>query len=44
MLLTWHNVRYYQDLMRGLHTAITDHRLDAFADAARVGWAQEMQT
>ena len=31
MLLTWHNVQYYQDLMRGLRTAITERRLDAFA-------------
>ncbi len=24
MLLTWHNVRYYQDLTRGLRRAIRD--------------------
>jgi queuine tRNA-ribosyltransferase len=41
MLLTWHNVRYYQDLMRGLRAAIMDHRLDAFASAARAGWMPE---
>ena len=29
MLLTWHNMQYYQDLMRGLRTAITERRLDA---------------
>ena len=41
MLLTWHNVKYYQDLMRGLRGAITDRRLDAYASAVRAGWAQE---
>ena len=41
MLLTWHNLRYYQDLMRGLRAAIAEHRLAAFADAVRAGWAPE---
>jgi queuine tRNA-ribosyltransferase len=41
MLLTWHNVRYYQDLMRGLRAAITDRRSDAYASAVRACWAQE---
>ena len=41
MLLTWHNVQYYQDLMRELRTAIAERRLDAFARAARAAWAQE---
>ena len=41
MLLTWHNIQYYQDLMRGLRTAITERRLAAFAAAVRAGWAQE---
>ena len=31
MLLTWHNIQYYQDLMRGLRDAIGQGRLDAFA-------------
>ena len=38
MLLTWHNLRYYQDLMAGLREAITAGRLSAFAaefEAAR---------
>lgn len=30
MLLTWHNLRYYQRLMAGLRAAIADQRLDAF--------------
>jgi queuine tRNA-ribosyltransferase len=44
MLLTWHNLNYYQALMRGLHAAITVRRLDAFADAVRAGWAREEPT
>jgi queuine tRNA-ribosyltransferase len=31
MLLTWHNLHYYQDLMRGLRQAIADKRVAAFA-------------
>ncbi|MBL8805559.1 MAG: tRNA guanosine(34) transglycosylase Tgt [Rhodospirillales bacterium] len=30
MLLTWHNLAYYQDLMRGLRAAIVEERLAAF--------------
>jgi len=30
MLLTWHNLTYYQDLMRGLRAAIVEGRLAAF--------------
>ena len=44
MLLTWHNLNYYQALMRGLRAAITVRRLDAFADAVRAGWAREEPT
>ena len=32
MLLTWHNVRYYQRLMSGLRTAIETDSLDAFVE------------
>jgi queuine tRNA-ribosyltransferase len=39
MLLTWHNVRYYQDLMHGLRRAIRDVRLAAFAAQLRCQWA-----
>ena len=35
MLLTWHNLRYYQDLMRGLRAAIIEHRLDAHRRSRR---------
>lgn len=30
MLLTWHNLHYYQQLMAGLRSAIAEQRLDAF--------------
>ncbi len=33
MLLTWHNLAYYQDLMRGLRAAIVEGRLAAFRAA-----------
>ena len=33
MLLTWHNLHYYQELMAGLRRAIREERLDAFAAA-----------
>ncbi len=38
MLLTWHNVAYYQSLMRGLRQAIVEGRLDAHAAATRAAW------
>jgi queuine tRNA-ribosyltransferase len=31
MLLTWHNLQYYQDVMRGLRAAIADGRVQDFA-------------
>jgi queuine tRNA-ribosyltransferase len=30
MLMTWHNLHYYQQLMQGLRDAISEQRLDAF--------------
>ena len=33
MLLTWHNLHYYQELMQGLRDAIGAGRLDAFVGA-----------
>jgi queuine tRNA-ribosyltransferase len=33
MLLTWHNLNYYQDLMAGLRAAIADGRLSSFVAA-----------
>ncbi len=38
MLLTWHNVRYYQDLMHGLRAAICGGRFEAQAAALEAGW------
>ena len=39
MLLTWHNLAYYQDLMQGLRGAIAAGRLDAHIAALRAGWS-----
>ncbi|MDO9707241.1 tRNA guanosine(34) transglycosylase Tgt [Paracraurococcus lichenis] len=39
MLLTWHNIQYYQDLTRGLREAISAGRLDAHAAALEAAWA-----
>ncbi|MFN3077077.1 MAG: tRNA guanosine(34) transglycosylase Tgt, partial [Alphaproteobacteria bacterium] len=33
MLLTWHNLHYYQDLMRGLREAVAAEGVEAFARA-----------
>ncbi|MXU66202.1 tRNA guanosine(34) transglycosylase Tgt [Oceanomicrobium pacificus] len=33
MLLTWHNLHYYQELMQGMRDAIADGRFDAFQAA-----------
>jgi queuine tRNA-ribosyltransferase len=38
MLLTWHNLHYYQDLMRGLRAAIGAGRLDDHAAGLRAAW------
>ena len=40
MLLTWHNLTYYQDVMDGLRTAIGAGRLAEFAARTREGWAE----
>jgi queuine tRNA-ribosyltransferase len=40
MLLTWHNLTYYQDLMRGMRSAILVGRLAAHAATVRAGWAE----
>ncbi len=39
VLLTWHNIAYYQSLMRGLRAAIIANRLAAFATTVRAAWA-----
>jgi queuine tRNA-ribosyltransferase len=33
VLLTWHNLHYYQDLMAGIRQAVEEEMLDAFATA-----------
>jgi queuine tRNA-ribosyltransferase len=38
MLLTWHNLTYYQSLMRGMRTAIQSGTLVAFVASTRAGW------
>jgi queuine tRNA-ribosyltransferase len=39
MLLTWHNLTYYQSLMRGIRTAILQTRLADFAAHTARAWA-----
>ena len=34
MLLTWHNIQYYEDLMRDIRQAIREDRLEEFAKGA----------
>jgi queuine tRNA-ribosyltransferase len=41
MLLTWHNVAYYQDLMRGLRAAIVEGRLAPHAANIRARWSAQ---
>jgi queuine tRNA-ribosyltransferase len=38
MLLTWHNIQYYQDLMAGIRTAILEGRFAAHAAEVAAGW------
>jgi queuine tRNA-ribosyltransferase len=40
MLMTAHNLTYYQDVMQGLRAAIAEGRLEAFAAAFHAGEAQ----
>ena len=40
MLITWHNLAYYQDLMQGARDAIATARLAEFCAAAKEGWAR----
>jgi queuine tRNA-ribosyltransferase len=41
MLLTWHNIAYYQDLMAHLRAAITEGRLQTYADEVARSYARE---
>jgi queuine tRNA-ribosyltransferase len=38
MLLTWHNVHYYQDLTRGLRQAIRNGNFATYAAQLRAAW------
>ena len=40
MLLTWHNLRYYQDLMAAMRDAITATRLEAWRAGVETLWAE----
>jgi queuine tRNA-ribosyltransferase len=40
MLLTWHNLAYYQELMAGLRKAIGEGRLEHFIRDVKEGWAK----
>ena len=40
MLLTRHNLTYYQDLMRGLREAIAAGKLVDYAALCHAGWSQ----
>jgi queuine tRNA-ribosyltransferase len=40
MLLTWHNLHYYQDLMQGMRTAIADGRFAEFETAFHAARAE----
>ena len=44
MLLTWHNLTFYQDLMAGLRAAVSEGRMDRFATdfRRRYGRKQEL--
>lgn len=40
VLLSWHNLAYYQHLMGRMRTAIAAGKFDGFCAAFRAGWAQ----
>ncbi len=44
MLLTWHNLAYYQDLMTGLRSAIAAGSACDFAQACARNWGTETET
>jgi len=44
MLLTWHNLTYYQTLVAGARAAILEGRLDAYSAGVRARWAEGDQT
>jgi queuine tRNA-ribosyltransferase len=38
MLLTTHNLTYYQSLMQGARAAILENRYAAYCEKTRAGW------
>jgi queuine tRNA-ribosyltransferase len=38
MLLTWHNLTFYQSLMRGIRSSIKSGRFSLYASNLRAGW------
>jgi queuine tRNA-ribosyltransferase len=40
MLLTWHNIQYYQDLMAGMRAAIAAGDLEAHTARVRARWQE----
>jgi queuine tRNA-ribosyltransferase len=38
ILLTWHNLTYYQSLMQGMRSAIIERRLEVFSAKVRACW------
>jgi queuine tRNA-ribosyltransferase len=44
MLLTWHNLTYYQDLMAGLRKAIAEESVQDFAANCARMWTAETET
>jgi queuine tRNA-ribosyltransferase len=38
MLLTWNNLHYYQDVMRGARAAIRAGSYDDYRAAVKAGW------
>ncbi len=41
MLLTWHNLTYYQNLMKNIRSAIQRKALAPYIDEVRAGWRKE---
>ena len=40
MLITWANLHYYQDLMRGMREAIAQDRFESFREETKAQWAR----
>ena len=38
MLLSWANIAYYQSLMQGIRTAISENRFEEFRVATKEQW------